>query len=146
MKITISNFPETISHVGEMAQVFENQKFQQSLIDAVEVIRQNAASRVHSVTGRTVQAMVVRPGRGRYLSAYLKIDLDIASVLWKGRRFPYPYSVEYGHKGKHSAPPHPFFAPAVKDSRSTVVQIVKTALLDILKPYMGSSSIGGEFR
>ncbi len=125
----------------------KQQQFRQVLATALEPIRDAAAANVHSITGRTVEALQIAPGRSETNpSAYLKVDKRIASVLWRNRPFPYPFAVEAGHGGKHPAAAHPWFRRGFETGRSATRRLVRDGIEEFLNPYMTSLSIGGEFQ
>lgn len=45
----------------------------------------------------------------------------------------YPAYVEYGHKGPHPAPPHPFIRPAYDLKKSEALEIMKKSLAKLIK-------------
>lgn len=145
MVLRVKGFDEAIAKLKGIEKAPQSRQFQRVLLDAADVIRKAAIANVHSVTGRTVSAIVIAPGAGANPSAYVKLDKRLASLIWRGRRFPYPYAVEAGHGGPHPAAAHPFFGPAVIANRSKVRRMIKDGIEDVLHPYVTSLSVGGEF-
>jgi len=56
-------------------------------------------------------------------------DREMNAVFVKyskaGKRYYYPASVEYGTKGPHSAPAHPFMRPAIDNNKAKVRKEIK---------------------
>ncbi len=144
--ISAKGFKEATEKLKGMANVQQAKKFQQTLLDGVGVIADDAKNRVHSITGRTVSAIITAPGKGATPSAYVKVDRKLASVISRNRRSAYPFFVEFGHGGPHPAPPHSFFKAAIIAKRASARRIVKDGIEEVLNPYVGPSSIGGEFQ
>ncbi len=144
-RISTGGFKEAAKRLEELGDVPETQKFRRVLVEALEPIRARSVANVHSISGKTAAAIVVSPGKGQRPSAYIKVDRRLASVLWRGRPLAYPYPVEYGHGGKHPAPPHPFFRPAFEAARSETRRIVNDGLEELFQPYQHAPAIGGEF-
>jgi hypothetical protein len=145
MKISTKGFPEAVAKLKGMANAPKLQQFQRTLLNAAQVIATEVKSNVHSITGRTVSAIVVVPGKGSSPSAIIKVDKRLAAAVSRGKRFPYPYAVEAGHGGPHPAAAHPFFAKAVQAKRAEARRIIKVGVEDVLDPYIGSSGVGGQF-
>lgn len=137
MRISTKGFPEAVARLKQLAIAMESQKFQSVLVSALEPMAQQAKSNVHSVSGRTAQAIVVAAGKNlQYPSAYFKVDKKIASTPWRGKPFPYPYRVNILSG---------FFTNAVLGGRPGARRIVRDGIEDILRPYTTTLSIGGEF-
>jgi hypothetical protein len=145
MRISTRGFKEAVVRLNELGDVPQTQKFRDMLVTALEPIREAAVGNVHSISGKTASAIVVSAGKGTSPSAYVKVDRKVATALWKGRQFAYPYAVEYGHGGPHPAVAHPFFMPAVESGRSEVRSIVNDGAEELLRPYTSPVGIGGEF-
>jgi len=147
MRISTRGFKEAVERFQQMADAPQRQQeFRRVLVDALEPIRAEAARNVHSITGRTVDALTVAAGASpTYPSAYLKIDRNIAFAMWRGKKFPYPFAVEAGHGGKHPAEAHPWFRPAFDSKRAVTRQMVRDGIEQFLHPYVTSLSVGGEF-
>ncbi len=152
LDVKSENFKLTATLLRDMVNAAgpDSPKLVQVLVDALDITKRAIVGRVHSVTGKTVKAITVAAGKSlRGPSAYVKIDRNIASVLWAKKKgadktpFPYPFAVEYGHGGPHPAPPHAFFKDGVDDSKSEVRDAVREGIADILFP--GSSQVGSEF-
>lgn len=45
---------------------------------------------------------------------------------------PHGHLVEYGHAGKHAAPPHPYFRPGIVQAAPEMKQIIETGLLKVI--------------
>lgn len=118
------------------------ERFGRMLVQSMEPIRLGVINNIHSVTGRTVSAVVSGMGRGAKPSAFVKVDKTIAFTVWRGKAYPYPYAVESGH-GK--APAYPFFRNAVNANRSMVRSLVNEGSRDVLMEYVHSPQTGGEF-
>lgn len=145
MRISTRGFKEAVARLNELGDIGQTQKFRRVLVEALEPIRAQAVSNVRSLSGRTAAAIVVSEGHGQNPSAYIKVDRRLATALWKGRPFAYPYAVEFGHGGPHAASEHPFFRPAFLSARSATRAIVNDGVEALLRPYTTTMSIGGEF-
>jgi len=145
MQLSTKGLKEAVAKLKLMEDIGATQKFRQVLVEALEPMKDAAISNVHSVTGRTVQAIVVMEGKGINPSAYLKVDKKIAFVMSKGKASPYPYFVNFGHGGPHPAAAYPFFSDAVQSNKAGARRIVRDGIRDVLDPYITSMSIGGEF-
>lgn len=137
-----SAFAEVEKDLRGLSDLAKSEKLTQVLVDALQPARAAAIGKVHSVTGKTVAAITVNPGRGRLISANLKVDKKIAYAFWYGKPYAYPYAVEFGH-GK--TPAHPFFNDAVRSARSEMGDIVQDGLDKLIGDYVSGLSIGGEF-
>lgn len=146
MRISTRGFKEAVERLRQLGEAPQAQAFRDTLVDALEPMASQARANVNSITGRTVSAIVVSPGKNpEFPSAYLKVDRRIASMPWRGKPFAYPYAVEYGHGGPRPAPAHPFFAPAYVGTRAQTRQIVRDGIEQLLRPYITTMSVGGEF-
>ncbi len=146
MRISTKGFAEAVARLKQLGDVPQARQFRQTLVDALEPIREQAVANINSVTGRTALSITVSPGASAiYPSAYIKSDKRIATAPWRGRPFFYPAAVELGHGGKHPAPPHEFFRPAVLLQRAATRRIVREGIEQLMHPYMTTLSIGGEF-
>jgi len=132
MRISTKGFAEAIAKLKGLENAPKAQRFQRVLLDAAQVVATEAKNNVHSVTGRTVSAITVSPGKGSNPSAYVKVDRRLASVVSRGGRFAYPYAVEAGHGGKHPAPAHSFFKKAVRAKRTEARRIIKAGIQDAI--------------
>jgi hypothetical protein len=146
IRISTKGFKEAVAKLRVMEDIGATRQFQKVLVDALEPMKVAAIANVHSVTGRTAQAIVVAAGASNINpSAYIKVDKTIATALWRGKPYAYPYAVEFGHGGPHPAVAYPFFGPAIQGNKAAARRIVRDGIQDVLNPYITRMSIGGEF-
>lgn len=135
------NIRAAADYLLEVRSAPTSARFRKMLVEAIEPIRTGVIANIHSVTGRTVKAVVAEPGLGARPSSHVRVDGDIASKMGKrGIPYRYPYAVEAGHR---RAPAYPFFQRGVEANRAAVLRNVNAGAAEILFP--PTSKPGGEF-
>lgn len=82
----------------------------------------------HIKSGRTYRAIkIMKPKTAK---GNMKIKIGIDKI--EGADFFYPAPVEFGHGGKHPAPPHPFVRPAFDEKAEEAYEKIKQRLKDAL--------------
>lgn len=84
----------------------DSEEVLKGLISAAEYFRMDMRSRIKDKSGNLRRGIVVKPfdkQKEGNPACFVAINYGIA---------PHAHLVEFGHGGKHPAPPHPFFRPA----------------------------------
>lgn len=105
-----------------------------------DIIRDDARSRAPQKSGnlkRGIISAITWERNTTVAFAGAGMDRNMNNIFVKysksGKRYYYPSSVEYGHKG---APPHPFLRPALDSNRTKI----RKAVADVVKAAIEGAS------
>lgn len=108
-----------------LALMTSDEGAKQEIKNNMKLVTQDAASRVNSITGNLAGAIETRITVR--VDAPTKVECGISYKRRINAR--HAHLVEGGHGGPHSAPPHPFWEPAVQAHGEEAVN----ALEDMMK-------------
>lgn len=85
---------------------------------------------VRSSTQRVLQGTIRRmPKRTGKMASKTTMDFDAEKCIGTVRvKSPVAHLVEYGHKGPHPAPEHPFMRPSYEEVKPSIISGIESAV------------------
>jgi HK97 gp10 family phage protein len=126
MEITFETYgeDELSQNIKKLMQELGPEKVGPVVLDGANVIKNAIYDRApQGPTGNLKSAVYAK----------LAPSKNVAFAGIRGGRAPHAHLVEYGHGGPQPAPAHPFFRPAVDESKDFARQVVINGLKDLVE-------------
>ena len=118
------------------AQVIGDSGAKEALKKSLNLIRDDAKGRVHRRSGNLQGAIQSRVEMGADRETLAEVGVNYKRSA-KGH---HAHLVEYGHKGPHPAPPHPFWAPAVEAKEKAAMQALEDQVSAVAERIWGEDA------